>query len=60
MTDKPSEPNDEKEAEDRFNETRGCLLNTPPKPHIKNVATGALDAGKKEATLEGDPKEVGS
>lgn len=32
MTDKPPEP-DDKEAEDRFNETLGRLVNTPPKPH---------------------------
>lgn len=31
MTDKPSE--DDKEAERRFNETLGRLVNTPPKPH---------------------------
>jgi hypothetical protein len=30
MTDKPS---DEKEAERRFNETLGRLVNSPPKPH---------------------------
>jgi hypothetical protein len=33
MTDKPPEPEDEKEAERRFNETLGRLVNTPHKPH---------------------------
>lgn len=32
MTDKPS-PAEEKEAEDRFNETLGRLVNTPHTPH---------------------------
>lgn len=32
MTDKPPEPED-KEAERRFQETLGRLVNTPPKPH---------------------------
>lgn len=33
MTQKPPEPEDEKEAERRFNETLGRMLSTPPKPH---------------------------
>lgn len=35
MTDEPPKPeeSDEKEAERRFNETLGRLVNTPPKPH---------------------------
>ena len=33
MTDKPAEPEDDKEAEARFNETLGRLVNTPHKPH---------------------------
>jgi len=32
MTDKPPEPEDDKEAERRFNETLGRLVNTPHKP----------------------------
>ena len=32
LAEKPPEP-DDKEAEDRFNETLKRLANTPPKPH---------------------------
>lgn len=33
MTDKPPEPEDDTEAERRFQETLGRLVNTPHKPH---------------------------
>jgi len=33
MTDKPADETDDKEAERRFNETLGRLVNTPPTPH---------------------------
>ena len=33
MTDKPPEPEHDKEAERRFQETLGRLVNTPHKPH---------------------------
>jgi hypothetical protein len=33
MTDKAPEPDDEKEAERRFQETLGRMLHSPPKPH---------------------------
>jgi len=33
MADKPPEPEDEAEAERRFQETLGRLVNTPHKPH---------------------------
>ncbi len=38
MTDKPSP--DEKEAEDRFNETLGRLVNTPHTPHKEKRGSG--------------------
>lgn len=30
---------EDREAERRFNETLGRLVNTPPKPHVKNPET---------------------
>jgi hypothetical protein len=56
MTDKPPEPEDEKEAERRFNETLGRLVNTPHKPHVKKLETEAPKAGKKRAARESGPK----
>lgn len=36
MADKPQpKPEDDKEADSRFNETLGRMLETPPKPHKK-------------------------
>lgn len=48
MTDKPPEPEYEKEAERRFQETLGRLVNTPPKPH-KPIGreAGKSKTGKK-------------
>jgi hypothetical protein len=42
MMDKLPEPDkpDEGEAERRFNETLGRLVNTPPKPHKDEVPKG--------------------
>lgn len=48
MTDKPP-PLDDKEAEDRFNETLGRLVNTPPKPHKLRAPL------KDEAAPKGGP-----
>jgi hypothetical protein len=45
MTEKPPEPMDEKEAEDRFNETLGRLVNTPHKPHKGSVNEPSDDGG---------------
>ena len=33
MTEKPDPPTEDKEAEARFNETLGRLVNTPHQPH---------------------------
>jgi hypothetical protein len=55
MTDKPS---DEKEAERRFNETLGRLVNSPPKPHNlgKKLETESAKAEKERAALKSGPK----
>jgi hypothetical protein len=45
MDDRPPEPED-KEAERRFNETLGRLVNTPPKPHKESVAVTKKSGAK--------------
>jgi hypothetical protein len=48
MTEKPPKPEDDKEADRRFNETLGRMLVTPPKPH------------KDEAPKKRGPKKTAS
>jgi hypothetical protein len=50
MTDKPS---DEKEAERRFNETLGRLVNSPPRPHKTKTPPGEPRGGKGSAPEKG-------
>lgn len=47
MTDKPPEPEDNEEAERRFNKTLGRMLDTPPKPHTMKAKTDRKPVPKK-------------
>ena len=49
MTDKHPEP-DDKEAERRFNETLGRLVNTPHKPHKPKVADDSSARKRRPAS----------
>jgi len=48
MTDKPPEIEDAAEAERRFNETLGRLVNTPHKPHAPPPPKVKTRRSKKE------------
>jgi len=45
------EPEDDKEAETRFNETLGRMLGTPPQPHKQKDERGPEPAPKKDASV---------
>jgi hypothetical protein len=59
MPDKPPEPEDDKEAERRFNETLGRLVNTPHKPHVKKLETDSGRTGEKRTAPKSGPKSHG-
>lgn len=50
MTEKPSEPEDEKEAERRFNETLRRMLKTPHHPHSTKTPPGKPKGVRGSAT----------
>lgn len=51
-------PEDDKEAEARFNETLGRMLNTPPTPHVKKSVSESAQP-KKGGGARRDPDATG-